>query len=134
MPNYNKTILMGRLTREPELKTLPSGTTNVSAGIAVNRNWTEKESNEKREEVCFIDLEAFGRNAEIIHDHFNTGSPIHVEGRLRYRAWETSEGEKRSKHDILVDSFQFVESRSESEGKNGNGVVETSSSSDDIPF
>ena len=59
---------------------------------------------------------------------------IGLKGRLRYRTWETSEGEKRSKHDILVDSFQFVESRSESEGKNGNCVVETSSSSDDIPF
>ncbi|HHZ90206.1 TPA: single-stranded DNA-binding protein [Candidatus Poribacteria bacterium] len=134
MPNYNKTILMGRLTREPELKTLPSGTTNVSAGIAVNRNWTDKESGEKREEVCFIDLEVFGRNAEIIHGHFNTGSPIHVEGRLRYRTWETSDGEKRSKHDILVDSFQFVESRSDSEGQNGNSTAGTNSDNDDIPF
>ena len=99
---------MGRITHEPELKTLTSGTISVSTGMAINRNWTDKETGDRREEVCFVDLQAFGRNAEIIHRYFITGMPIHVEGRLRYRAWETPNGEKRSKHDVLVDAFQFV--------------------------
>ena len=96
---------MGRITHEPELKTLTSGTISVSTGMAINRNWTDKETGDRREEVCFVDLQAFGRNAEIIHQYFTTGMPIHVEGRLRYRAWETTNGEKRSKHDVLVDTF-----------------------------
>ncbi|HCK14113.1 TPA: single-stranded DNA-binding protein [Candidatus Poribacteria bacterium] len=134
MPNYNKTILMGRITHEPELKTLTSGTISVSTGMAINRNWTDKETGDRREEVCFVDLQAFGRNAEIIHQYFITGMPIHVEGRLRYRVWETPNGEKRSKHDVLVDTFQFVEN---SNSNQHNVVTDTDTdtdTNDEIPF
>ena len=132
MSNYYNTILMGRITHEPELKTLTSGTISVSTGMAINRNWTDKETGDRREEVCFVDLQAFGRNAEIIHQYFNTGMPIHVEGRLRYRAWETTNGEKRSKHDVLVDTFQFVES---SNSDQHDGVTDTGTvTNDEIPF
>ncbi|MEC8894123.1 MAG: single-stranded DNA-binding protein [Candidatus Poribacteria bacterium] len=132
MPNYNKTILMGRITHEPELKTLTSGTISVSTGMAINRNWTDKETGDRREEVCFVDLQAFGRNAEIIHQYFITGMPIHVEGRLRYRVWETPNGEKRSKHDVLVDAFQFVESSNS--GQHNGGIDTDTVANDEIPF
>ena len=139
MLNYNRTIMMGRLTRDPELQTLPSGTESMTSAVAVNRSWKDKQSGEKREEVCFIDLQAFGRTAEVIAEYFHQGDPIHIEGRLRFRQWETAEGEKRSKHDLLVDGFEFVGGRSESQvlssvnsAQTGtNGQLETE---DDIPF
>ena len=139
MLNYNRTIMMGRLTRDPELQNLPSGTESMTTAMAVNRSWTDKQSGEKREEVCFIDLQAFGRTAEVIAEYFHQGDPIHVEGRLRFRQWETAEGEKRSKHDLLIDGFEFVGGRSESQvlsdvnstQSQANGRVDFA---DDIPF
>ena len=139
MLNYTRTIMMGRLTRDPELQTLPSGTEAMATAVAVNRSWKDKQSGEKREEVCFIDLQAFGRTAEVIAEYFHQGDPIHIEGRLRFRQWETAEGEKRSKHDLLVDGFEFVGGRSESQvlsnvnstQTGANGQLETE---DDIPF
>ena len=139
MLNYNRTIMMGRLTRDPELQTLPSGTESMTSAVAVNRSWKDKQSGEKREEVCFIDLQAFGRTAEVIAEYFHQGDPIHIEGRLRFRQWETAEGEKRSKHDLLVDGFEFVGGHSESQVLSSvnstqtgtNGQLETE---DDIPF
>ena len=139
MLNYNRTIMMGRLTRDPELQNLPSGTESMTTAMAVNRSWTDKQSGEKREEVCFIDLQAFGRTAEVIAEYFHQGDPIHVEGRLRFRQWKTAEGEKRSKHDLLIDGFEFVGGRSESQvlsdvnstQSQANGRVDFA---DDIPF
>ena len=134
MPNYNKTILMGRITYEPELKTLSSGTISISTGMAITRNWTDKETGDRREEVCFVDLQAFGQNAQIIHQYFTIGTPIHVEGRLRYRTWETPNGEKRSKHDVLVDTFQFVESLNKDRHNGGTHIDVATIANDEIPF
>jgi len=139
MLNYNRTIMMGRLTRDPELQNLPSGTESMTTAMAVNRSWTDKQNGEKREEVCFIDLQAFGRTAEVIAEYFHQGDPIHVEGRLRFRQWETAEGEKRSKHDLLIDGFEFVGGRSESQVLSDVNSTQTQSNgrvdfADDIPF
>ena len=125
MLNYNRTIMMGRLTRDPELQTLPSGTESMTTAVAVNHTWKDKQSGEKREEVCFIDLQAFGRTAEVITEYF--------------RQWETAEGEKRSKHDLLVDGFEFVGGRSESQILSNVNSTQTKSNSEleaegEIPF
>ena len=145
MASFNKVILMGNLTRDPELKYLPSGSAVANVGIAVNRNWTDRESGEKREEVCFVDLEAFGRNAETMNEYLQKGRPVLIEGRLRYRTWETDDGQRRGKHDVYVERFQFVGGRqdgSEQGGysQSGDAAPQSSASNaeptteDDIPF
>ena len=108
MPNLNKVMLMGNLTRDPEIKYTPKGTAIANFGIAVNRNYST-ESGEKREEVTFIDLEAFGRTAEIIGEYFKKGRPIYVEGRLKLDSWDDKQtGQKKSKLRVVVDSFEFL--------------------------
>ena len=121
MASYNKVILMGNLTRDPELKYLPSGTAVANAGLAVNRTYTDRQSGEKKEEVCFVDLETFGRTAEIINEYFQKGRPILVEGRLRLQTWETDDGQRRSKHSVFVDRFEFVGGRQDGDGDGGGG-------------
>ena len=121
MPNLNKVMLMGNLTRDPEMKYTPKGTAIASFGIAVNRNYTT-EGGEKREEVTFIDLESFGRTAEIIGEYFKKGRPIFVEGRLKLDTWDDKQsGQKRSKLRVIVDSFEFLGSREGGAGGGGGG-------------
>ena len=118
MPNLNKVMLMGNLTRDPEIKYTPKGTAIANFGIAVNRNYST-EGGEKREEVTFIDLEAFGRTAEIIGEYFKKGRPIFIEGRLKLDSWDDKQtGQKKSKLRVVVDSFEFLGSR---EGGGGGG-------------
>ena len=93
MASYNKVILMGNLTRDPELKFLQSGTPVVNFAVATSESWTDKQTGEKREEVCFVDLEALGRQAEVISEYFSRGKPILVEGRLKFDQWETEDGQ-----------------------------------------
>lgn len=121
MPNLNKVMLMGNLTRDPEIKYTPKGTAIANFGIAVNRNYST-ESGEKREEVTFIDLEAFGRTAEIIGEYFKKGRPIYVEGRLKLDQWDDkTTGKKMSKLRVVVDSFEFLGSREGGGGEGGGG-------------
>ena len=118
MPNLNKVMLMGNLTRDPEIKYTPKGTAIANFGIAINRVFTP-EGGEKREEVTFIDLEAFGRTAEIIGEYFKKGRPIFIEGRLKLDSWDDkTTGKKMSKLRVVVDSFEFLGSR---EGGGGGG-------------
>lgn len=107
MANFNKVLLMGNLTRDPQLSYLPSQTPVVDFGIAVNRKWTSKDG-ESKEEVCFVDCRAFGRLAENINKYMRKGRPIFIEGRLAYDTWTAQDGSKRSKHRIHVDNFQFI--------------------------
>jgi single-strand DNA-binding protein len=111
--SYNKVILLGRLTRDPELKYLPSGAAATRLGLAVNHTYNDRESGERKEDVCFVDADAFGRTAEVMNEYLRKGSSILVEGRLRFRTWETDDGQKRSKHDIFVERFSFVGGRQE---------------------
>lgn len=121
MPNLNKVMLMGNLTRDPEIKYTPKGTAIANFGIAVNRNYTT-EGGEKREEVTFIDLEAFGRTAEIIGEYFKKGRPIYIEGRLKLDSWDDkTTGKKMSKLRVVVDSFEFLGSREGGGGGGGGG-------------
>jgi len=128
---------MGNLTRDPELRSLPSGTTVVNFGLAVSERWKDKTTGEQREEVCFVDIDAFGRQGEVVNEYFSKGKPILVEGRLRFRQWETDSGEKRSKLSVTLDRFSFVGSRQDSEFQDGDsstgGAIATATD-DDIPF
>jgi len=110
MAGFNKVILLGNLTRDPQLKYLPSNTPVCEFGLAVNRMWRDREGNQK-EEVCLVDLSAFGRTAETINQYMSKGRPLLVEGRLKYDTWTSQDGTKRSKHSVVVDHFQFVGSR-----------------------
>ncbi len=121
MPNLNKVMLMGNLTRDPEIKYTPKGTAIANFGIAVNRTYTP-EGGEKREEVTFIDLEAFGRTAEVIGEYFKKGRPIFIEGRLKLDSWDDkTTGKKMSKLRVVVDSFEFLGSREGGGGPGGGG-------------
>ncbi len=118
MPNLNKVMIMGNLTRDPELKHLPNNNMAVvSMGVAVNRQWTDRTTNEKREETTFVDCEAFARTAEVINQYMKKGSPIYIEGRLKLDQWQDREtGGNRSKLKVIIENFQFLDSRREREG------------------
>ena len=107
MANFNKVLMIGNLTRDPQLSYLPSQTPVVEFGLAVNRKWTSKEG-ESKEEVCFVDCRAFSRLAENINKYMRKGRPLFVEGRLVYEQWTAQDGSKRSKHRIHVDNCQFL--------------------------
>jgi single-strand DNA-binding protein len=107
MANFNKVLLIGRLTRDPQLSYTPSQTAVVDFGLAVNRNWTGRDG-ESREETCFVDCRAFGRQAENINKYLSKGRQLLVEGRLTFDSWTAQDGTKRSKHRITVESFQFL--------------------------
>ena len=110
MPNLNRVLLMGNLTRDPELRYLPSNTPVVSLGLAVNRRWRNQQD-QQQEETTFVDCEAFGRSAEVINQYLRKGRPIFIEGRLRLDQWQDREGQNRSKLKVVVENFQFVDSR-----------------------
>ena len=108
MASYNKVILVGNLTRDPELRYTPKGMAIAKIGLAVNRNWTT-ESGEKKEEVTFVDVDAFGRQAETLAQYMKKGSPLLVEGRLKLDQWDDKQtGQKRSKLGVIVEGFQFL--------------------------
>lgn len=116
MPNLNKVMLIGNLTREPDLKYTPKGTAICACALAVNRNYTT-EGGEKREEVTFIDFEAYARLAEIIGEYCKKGQPIFIEGRLKLDSWDDKQsGQKRSKMKVVVETMQLLGSR---EGRGG---------------
>src|SRR5579864_7378286 len=111
MANYNRIVLVGNLTRDPQLKYLPSQMAVVDFGLAVNHKWRSKDGQD-REEVLFIDCSCFGKGAEIINTYCQKGKQLMVEGRLKLDVWEDKQGGgKRSKHTVVVDNFQFLGSR-----------------------
>ena len=108
MPSYNKTLLMGHLTRDPDLRVTPKGTTNCQFGLAVNRQFKD-ESGATKDEVTFIDVEAWGKQAETIAKYCTKGKPLFIEGRLKLDSWEDkTTGQKRQKLKVVLESFQFV--------------------------
>ncbi len=108
MANFNKVILAGNLTRDPQLSYLPSNTPVCEFGLAVNRKWKSQQTGEMKEEVCFVDCRAFGRQAETISQYMTKGQPFLLEGRLRFEQWESKEGQKRSRLSVVVENFQFL--------------------------
>ena len=108
MASFNKVILVGNLTRDPELRYTPKGTAVAKLGLAVNRQW-KTDTGEAREEVTFIDVDAFGRSAEVIGQYCKKGKPLMIEGRLKYDTWEDKQtNQKRSKLSVVLETFQFL--------------------------
>lgn len=149
MANFNKVILVGNLTRDPELRYTPKGVAIAKLGLAVNRVW-KTETGETKEEVTFVDIDAFGKQAETIGQYLKKGRPILIEGRLRLDQWDDKQtGQKRSRLGVVLESFQFIDSnRSESgaePARRGTAVPADAASSapapepgpaeeDDVPF
>ena len=116
MASFNKVILMGNLTRDPELRFTPKGTAVAELGLAVNRVW-KTETGETKEEVLFIDVDAFSRQAETIGQYLKKGSPILVEGRLRLDTWDDKlTNQKRSKIFVIAENVKFLGSGQPREG------------------
>lgn len=121
MANFNKVILAGNLTRDPQLSYLPSNTPVCEMGIAVNRKWRSKEGDTK-EEVNFVDLRAYGKQAETLNQYMTKGKPLLVEGRLKFDQWDGKDGQKRSKLYVVVENFQFLGSGGGGAGGGGRGA------------
>ena len=150
MANYNKVILIGNLTRDPELRYTPKGTALAKIGLAINRTW-RNDAGESKEEVTFVDVEAWGRQAETISQYLKKGSPMMVEGRLRLDSWEDKQtNQKRSRLAVVLVGFQFLggggggSQRDPSEGGKRSSPqpaapeeapgAETPPPDDDVPF
>ena len=136
MANFNKVILAGNLTRDPEVRYSQSGTAVAKFGMAINRKFKDQES------TCFVDITAFGKQAEVLEQYVKKGSPLMVEGRLEFSQWEDKNGGgKRSKLEVVVEQFQFLgggDKRESGSGGRGKAAAATGGGSadayDDIPF
>lgn len=138
MASFNKVLLIGNLTRDPQLSYLPSQTAVVDFGLAVNRKWKDKDGGAK-EDTCFIDCRAFAGRAETINKYLKKGQPVFVEGRLDFDSWTAQDGSKRSKHRVTVENFQFLGgpssgSSSQSSGQQSQQAAPDQDGGDDIPF
>jgi single-strand DNA-binding protein len=123
MASFNKVILAGNLTRDPELRYTPKGTAIARIGMAINRTW-KTETGETKEEVTFVDVDAFGRQAEVIAQYMKKGRPLLIEGRLKLDQWEDkTTHQKQSKLRVVLDGFSFIDSRAPDGG--GPGVEST---------
>ena len=116
MASLNKVLLIGNLTRDPELRYIPSGTAVAKFGLAVNREYTDKGSGEKKENTCFVDVTVWGRQAETCNQYLSKGRPVFLEGRLEFSSWETKEGDKRSKLEVVAERVQFLGGARRDEG------------------
>lgn len=117
--NFNKAFIGGNLTRDPELRYTPSNTAVCVMAVAVNRKWKDQ-AGEMREEVTFIDAEAWGKTAEVVNQYFRKGKPIFLEGRLKLDQWDDKEGNRRSRLKLVVESFQFVGGRDDGDAAGGD--------------
>jgi single-strand DNA-binding protein len=145
MANFNKVLLMGNLTRDPQLSYTPNQTAVVDFGLAVNRRWKGQDG-ENKEDTCFVDCRAFGRTAENINKYLTKGRPLFIEGRLTFDSWTAQDGTKRSKHRVTVENFQFLggpaagpagANRTEQDVSEKSPEAEeggNSAGADDIPF
>ncbi len=109
--NLNKVFIIGNLTRDPEMRTIPSGTPVVSFGVATNRVWKDQ-GGQRREDTQFHNIVVFGRQAEIANQYLTKGSSVFIEGRLSTSAWEAQDGSKRSRTEIIAERIQLGPRRS----------------------
>lgn len=119
MASFNKVILLGNLTRDPETRVTASGVTICKLGLATSRVYVTKDG-ERREDTTFVDIDAFGKQAEVITKYMRKGRPLMVEGRLKLDQWESPEGQKRSKLGVVLENFQFVGGRDEDDSSSNN--------------
>ncbi len=144
MASLNKVFLMGNLTRDPELRYTPNGSAVASFGLAVNRKY--KQGDELKDETCFVDITVWGKQAENCAEYLSKGRGVLIEGRLSYRSWETDEGQKRSKLDVVANNVQFLQRAGDlsavaQAGKAADkssgveeAIPEKESAEDDVPF
>ncbi|MGY8753336.1 MAG: single-stranded DNA-binding protein [Phycisphaerales bacterium] len=138
MATYNKVLIMGNLTRDPELKQTPSNQPVAQIGLAMNRKFKDREGN-MREEVTYVDCEAWGRTAEVMAQYLSKGKPVFVEGRLKLDQWQDKDGNNRSKLKVVIESFQFIDSKGgQSSAPPANNQAQQTDPlvppTDDIPF
>ena len=151
MASYNRVILMGNLTRDPELKYLPNGSSVANFGIAMNDVYIDRQTGEKKETPCFVDVAAWGRQAEVVNEYLSKGSPIFLEGTLKFDSWEADDGTKRNKLSVTAFRIQLIGGRRDGD-EAGGGYTQAapaaaptaqapvppqgapSSTEDDIPF
>ncbi|MCA9088103.1 MAG: single-stranded DNA-binding protein [Planctomycetaceae bacterium] len=121
MASFNKVILVGNLTRDPEVKYLTSGTAVAEIGLAVSRTWFDQRANERKEETTFVDVTLWGRQAEVAGEYLSKGRPVLIEGRLQLDTWDDREtGKKRSKLRVVGEQMQMLGSRGDGGGGGGN--------------
>lgn len=120
MQGFNKVILAGNITRDPQLKYLPNNTAVCEFGLAMNRKWRDKDGNQ-HEDVCFVDIAAFGRQGEMINQYMAKGRSILVEGRLKLDQWTSQDGQKRSRLSVVAENFTFLGGPREGGGPGGGG-------------
>ncbi len=138
MASFNKVVLMGNLTRDPEVRSLPSGMTVTTFGLAVSHKY--KQGDDSKEEVCFVDIVTFGKQAENSGKYLTKGQGVIIDGRLSQRRWEDKDGQKRNKHEVVAQSVQFLPKRSGTqeggEDRSGGGGGESFSEElgDEMPF
>ena len=146
MADYNKVILAGRITRDIELKYLPSGAAVAKFGFVTNKKVKNRETGEDREIACFIDIEAWERTAEVVNEYAQKGSNILIDGELEWTSWETDDGSKRSRNYIRAFRIVFLDKRDADSDQTGNTASEgaptgqpisqpaPNQTDDDIPF
>ena len=128
----NRTFLTGHLTRAPEMKLTPDGSAKVCTfGLAVNERWTDQSTGEPRENVCFVEVSAWNRQAELVFEYFKKGSPILIEGSLRFDSWQADDGQNRSRVTVRLSRFEFMSQRNgtpDSESETGTAPPQVSES------
>lgn len=129
MAGFNKVLLMGNLTRDPQLSYTPNQTAVVDFGLATNRRWTGQ-GGTQRQETCFVDCRAFGRQAENINKYLTKGRLILIEGRLTFESWTAQDGTRRSKHRVTVENFQFLPATAQMDAEQGEQDVEPTPTGD----
>ena len=124
MASFNKVLLMGNLTRDPELRFTSSGSALTKFGLAVNRKY--KAGEEWKEDVCFVDITVWGKQAENCAEYLSKGRPVFIDGRLQFSTWETDDGQKRNKLEVVANSVQFL-------GQGGGGKQAMGADTEDVP-
>ena len=122
MASFNRVILVGNLTRDPQVRYTPSSTAVCEIGLAVSRTWFDKQTNSRKEETTFVDVTLWGRQAEVAGEYLSKGRPVLIEGRLQLDQWEDKNtGDKRSKLRVVGETMQMLGSRSDNAGSGGGG-------------
>jgi single-strand DNA-binding protein len=131
--SLNKVLLLGHLTRDPDMRYTPSGTPVSSFGLAINRRF--RQGDETRDEVCFVDVTVFGRQAEIAGEYLRKGRLVFIEGRLRWHSWDADGGQKRSKLDVVAEAVHLMpRPREDGADRPSADDVPAADLDDDVPF
>lgn len=119
MASYNKVILMGNLTRDPEMRYVPSGTAVTNFGLAMNERYTDRQTGEQKESPCFVEITTWGRQAEVANEYLSKGSPVFLEGSLKFDSWEADDGTKRNRLSVTAFRIQLIGGRRDGDEMGG---------------